>query len=101
MAYIVMAKVIFDSVLLLLQKRIKRVVMIEDEGMLQFEDSYEEFARPIIDGKFLDSLTTYPKDMMNDEMVELLCLYTERCIYLCACMHLLICMASCHMVHTI
>jgi dynein heavy chain len=74
-----MVKVIFDGVLLLRQKKINKVVCIEDKGMLQFDDSYKEHAKPMmIKTDFLDSLLTYPKEKMNDEMVELLYPYTER-----------------------
>ena len=78
-------RAIFDGVLLLLQKKIKKVVMIKDKGMLQFDDSYKEFGEPMIsEPGFLDSLLCYPKEKMNDEMVELLAPYTERCAY---CLH--------------
>ena len=82
-----MVKVIFDGVLLLQQKKIKKVVMIEDKGMLQFDDSYKEFGKPMmIDRGFLDSLRHYPKERLNDETVELLAPYTERCAYCRQCM---------------
>jgi hypothetical protein len=66
-------QVIFDGVLLLRQLPIKKVTCIEDKGLLQFDDSYKEHAVPMMnDFTFLDKLLHYPKESMNDEMVELL-----------------------------
>ena len=74
-----MVKVIFDGVLLLQRKEIKKVIMIEDKGLPQFEDSYKEFAKPMmIKPDFLNSLLTFEKEKMNDEQIELLYPYTER-----------------------
>ena len=100
-----MVKMIFDCVLLLRQRKIKPVKMIEVNGILQFDvsDSYASCAKPMMTPSFVTDLLTYPKEKkMNDEMVELLYPYIERCARLGARRALLdlhVCSCTSHIKH--
>ncbi|XP_070548103.1 dynein axonemal heavy chain 8-like [Ptychodera flava] len=66
---------IMDSVLILFQKRLDPVVMDPEKNSLK--PSWGESLKLMSAGGFLNTLLSYPKDSINEEMVELLAPYLE------------------------
>ncbi|XP_022805941.1 dynein heavy chain 5, axonemal-like [Stylophora pistillata] len=66
---------IMDSVLILFRKRIDPVVFDSERNCVK--PSWSESLKTMSQSNFLQSLQAFPKDTINDEMVELLAPYLE------------------------
>jgi len=74
-------KVMFDIALLLLNRPISRIQVVEEKGQMFYKDSFA-FAAPIVfETAFMDDLVTFPKDSITDETIELMQPYLESPLF--------------------
>ena len=71
-------KTVTDSVLILLQKPLNTIKVVEDKGVPYYRDSYATAYLMMNDGIFLELVQNYPKDNINDETIELLQPYLDH-----------------------
>jgi len=74
-------KVIFDTILILMQKPLMPIKMAEEKGVQYYKDSYSIADTLMRDGTLLQLVQTFPKDNINDETIEFLQPYFNNSLF--------------------